>query len=383
MITYKFRIYPTKTQQEKLWKHANLLNWLYNYFLKQRLEAFEKGEPRIYRSQQQSELVQLKQDNPKLKEIHAQVLQQVPLRLDNAYTIFLKRVRLKQGKPHYRSCQNFFGITYPQSGYKIHKTIFYTKSYGSIKLLQHRQIQGKIKQSKIVCKNGSWFLCVTTDYVGLKSSSGSKIIGLDLGVTNLVATSDGEVIENKNHAKYFDKQINKLKSHRDKRCKKKSRRYKFLSKVINKLYGVKTRKINDFLHKVSKHLTQTYDTIIIEDLTLKQMSESEFKGLNRELRNSCLARFIDYLTYKAHLLIKVNPSNTSRLCNSCGRINKMPLSQRTMRCSCGNIDDRDVNAAKNILCLGRAYLLAMADSNGSSEEEHTLPTLQEVFHTVH
>jgi putative transposase len=362
-------MYPTKIQQAKLWKHANLLNRLYNYFLKQRLEAFEKNEPRIYRYQQQAELVQLKKDIPEIKEIHAQVLQQVPLRLDNAYTAFLKRIKLKQGKPCYRSCHNFFGITYPQSGYKITKTSLCTKAYGKIKLFQHRGVIGEIKQIKIICKNEKWFVCVTTDHRLPTSTSGSRMIGLDLGIANLVATSEGEIIPNRSHARYFNKQINKLRSHQDKKCKKNSRRHKFLSRSISKLYGAKVRKTNDFLHKVSRRLTLKYDTIVIEDLTLKKMSESNIRGLNRELRNSCLARFIYYLSYKAERLIKVNPMNTSKMCNRCGRIHDMPLSKRTLVCECGNVVDRDVNAAQNILCLGRAYLLNLIDSTAILTQE--------------
>jgi putative transposase len=120
---------------------------------------------------------------------------------------------------------------------------------------------------------------------------------------------------------------------------------------------VKNRKVNDFLHKVSYDLTQKYDTIIIEDLSVKRMSESNIKGLNREIRNSCLSRFVQFLGYKANRLIKVNPVNTSKMCNQCGKLHNMPLSKRTLECECGNIDDRDINAAKNILCLGRACLL--------------------------
>jgi putative transposase len=367
LITYKFRLYPTKLQQTTLWTHANALNKLYNYFLDQRIRAYEAGLPPVYRKHQQAELVQLKKDNPKLKEINAQVLQQVPLRLDKSYKVFFTKMKSGQGKPNFRSCQNFFGITYPQGGYKLEANYFVTKIYGKIRLRQHRCVVGQIKQVTLTTINNEWFLCITTDHI--KSSvSGQSMVGIDLGVTNLIATSDGQIIKNKNHAKYFDKQINKLKSKRDTKCKKYSRRYKFLSKVINRLYGVKKRKINDFLHKVSYGLTQKYDTIVIEDLNLKKMSESKITGLNREIRNVCLARFVEFLSYKANKLIKVNPAYTSKMCNSCGKMHDMPLSNRTMKCECGNVADRDINAAKNILCLGQAYLLNTGSTAVSLQE---------------
>jgi putative transposase len=122
------------------------------------------------------------------------------------------------------------------------------------------------------------------------------------------------------------------------------------------LYGVKERKVKDFLHKVSKNLSNKYDTIIVENLSLKKMSESNKVGINRELRNSNLATFISFLKYKSIFLLEVNPAYTSKICNVCGEIHDMPLNIRTLNCSCGNVLDRDVNAAKNIFCLGRAVL---------------------------
>ena len=85
MITYKFRLYPTKEQQTKLWRHSITLNSLYNYFLEQRVKAFESKLEPVYRKHQQAELVKLKKDDPNLKQVHSQVLQQVPLRLDRTY----------------------------------------------------------------------------------------------------------------------------------------------------------------------------------------------------------------------------------------------------------------------------------------------------------
>jgi len=355
VITYKFRAYPNRAQQSRLWEHSCTLNSLYNYFLDQRETGYKEGK-KIYRKHQQAELVQLKKDKPELKSIHSQVIQQVPLRLDKSYQMFFKHQAEGIGKPSFRSRRNFFSLTYPQSGYKLVGDYFITTPYGKIKILRHREIQGKIKQVTLTNQNNHWFLCVTTDWINPKEVY-NDLVGIDVGVTNLVATSQGEVIRNRTDAKYFDKQINELKSRRDSKCKKHSRRYCFLSRVIKRLYGVKKRKVNDYLHKVSRRLTQKYDTLVVEDLTVKKMSETDATGLNREIRNSCLSRFLGFLGYKANHLIKVNPYNTSKRCNKCGRLHKMPLSQRTLKCECGNVDDRDINAAKNILCLGQAYLV--------------------------
>ena len=355
MRAYKYRLYPNRTQQCKLWEDANAMNRLYNYFLAQRADAYEKDETSIGRKHQQAELTEIKKDS-NLKEIHSQVLQQVTLRLDNTFRAFFKNHEDGQGFPKFRSCKKFFGICYPQKGYSIKESCLHTKVYGNIKFNKHRDYNGNIKQIMITCDGKNrWFLCITTDFEE-KTENKGKQIGIDVGITNIVATSDKKIIKNKNHGKYFDKQINKLKSRRDKKCKKGSRKHGTLSKTIRKLYDVKKNKTNDFLHKVSIGLSRQYDTIFCEDLSLKKMSESNISGLNRELRGSCLGKFISYLQYKTNVLLKVNPYNTSKTCNKCGNIVKMPLNKRTYRCQCGYTEDRDVNAAKNILCLGQAIL---------------------------
>lgn len=355
MITFQYRLYPSKNQQAKLWKHANKLNCLYNYFLNQRIENY-KTNIKISRKEQQAELIPLKKIDPILQEIHSQVLQQVTLRLDRSYQAFFRRVKNKEtsGFPKFRSCKEFFGICYPQSGYKLKDNIFITKAYDNISFIQHRKLLGNIKQINISYNNNKFYLNITTDYIKITETKGE--IGIDIGLKHLVVATDGTKIKNKTDAKYFDKQIVKLQSKSDK-LKKGSRQNKFLKKVINRLYNAKVRKINDFQHKVSRRLGSTYNTIYAEDLSVKSMSEGKWTNLNKSIRNAKFAQFISFLKYKTNNLVLVNPKNTSKTCNSCGKIHtNLKLSDRTITCTCGITYDRDENAAKNIFCLGQAIL---------------------------
>lgn len=362
MITFQYRLYPTKEQQTKLWQHANKLNWLYNYFLNQRIESYKLGIEsyklgiKISKKEQQAELVSLKNSDSILNEIHSQVLQQITLRLDLSYQAFFRRVKAKEtsGFPKFRSCKNFFGICYPQSGFKIENGILSTKVYGKISFIQHRPIKGNIKQIRISNKNDSFYLNIITDHIEIKPISGS--IGIDIGLKHLVVATDGTKIKNRTDSKYFDKQIAKIQSRKDKLVKG-SNKYNFLKKVENRLYGAKVRKINDYQHKVSKRLSSTYDTIYAEDLSVKSMSEGKWTNLNKSIRNAKLAQFLLFLGYKTNHLVLVNPRNTSKTCNLCGKIHTdLKLSDRTITCSCGTVYDRDENAAKNVFCLGQAIL---------------------------
>lgn len=324
--------------------------------------AYKEDKTNISRYTLQALIPELKVNDAVLGDIHSQVIQHVPHRLNETFSAFFKR---GYGFPRFRSCKNFFGITYPQAGYSVQDKIFHTRVYGGIKLVKHRDFQGTVKIARITSKDNKWFLSITTDHEREKTGKGS--IGIDVGITNLVALSNGVIIKNKTHAKYFDKQINKLKSRRDK-CKKNSRKTRHLNRVVQRLYGVKGRKINDFQHKVSRNLSSKYDTIFIEDLNVKQMSEGIITGLNRELRNASISSFLDKLKYKTKLVIEVRPKNTSKTCNNCGRMHNMPLYKRTYICECGHKEDRDVNAAKNIYCLGQAILNKVCTVDNTIQE---------------
>lgn len=98
------------------------------------------------------------------------------------------------------------------------------------------------------------------------------------------------------------------------------------------------------------------------------MTEGNIRGLNREMRNSSIGDFINKLSYKSNRLIKVNPRNTSKTCNKCGKIQNMPLYKRTYSCECGYENDRDVNAAINIHCLGQAIILGLCSVDANLQE---------------
>lgn len=360
MITFQYRLYPNKEQQIKLWQHANKLNWLYNYFLNQQIEGYKLGV-KIGQKEQQAELVHLKVKDSLLVEVHSQVLQQVPLRLKKSYEAFFRRVKKKEtaGFPKFRSCKKFFGICYPQSGFKLEDDNFSTKAYGDIPFIRHRELVGHVKQVTISHKNNRFYLNIATDHIENNQATGS--IAIDIGLKNLVVAVDQHQnvvckIPNRTDSKYFDKQIARLQS-RAANLKKGSKQYQFLRKVIQRLYDAKVRKINDYQHKVSKRLGSTCDTIFAEDLSVKSMSESKWTNLNKSIRNAKLAQFLLFLMYKTNHLVLVNPKNTSKTCNACGCIHyNLKLSDRTITCECGEVYDRDENAANNIYCVGRAIL---------------------------
>ena len=181
MVTLKFRIYPTKPQQDKLWEHSLKCNWLYNYFLDKRIERYKLDKTTISRYTQQNELPILRKSDPILKEIHSQVLQQITLRLDTSYKNFFRRVKQggPPGFPKFRSCRNFFTLTYPQSGFKLNDT-FDTKAYGNIKCKFHREFDIKeVSQCSIINNGDKWYISILLD-MDIQKSDSDQIYLLEL-----------------------------------------------------------------------------------------------------------------------------------------------------------------------------------------------------------
>lgn len=359
MLTVKYRIYPARKQQDVLWEQSNLLTNLYNHFLEQKITAYKEKGINIKRFELQAQLPKIKEEKPEYKEIHSQVLQQVPKRLTETYNAFFKRGR---GFPKFRNSRFFFGLVFPQdTGCRIvDKKLIFGKE--KIKVVQHRPIPETIKtRTTARTTDNKWFLCLSYENPINPQINNGKVLGIDLGLKNIVYCSDGHSIKNKNHTKYFDREIAKIQSKQSK-CKKGSRQYKKHQKAINRLYGQKVRKTKDFLHKVSHTLVhKEFDTFGLEKLEPKRMTEqSNWHKLNKSMRNTQLALLTSYIQYKAEnegkKAVFVNPKHTSKKCSVCGRKNDMELWDREMNCKCGNRMDRDYNASLNIMNLARDSL---------------------------
>jgi putative transposase len=358
MRTLKYQIYPTKSQQAFLWNQSNLLNRLYNQFLEQKIKAYKENGINIKRFDLQKQLVKIKKQNSEYAKIHSQVLQQVPKRLHETFTAFFNR---GFGFPNFRSSRFFFGLVFPQDTGCRFKNKKLVVGEQKIKVLLHKPLPDKIKTKTITrSTDNKWFVCITYETENAQKESNGKILGVDLGLKNIVYCSDGHSILNKNHTKYFDRQIAKLQSKQTKH-KKGSKQFRQFARTINRLYGLKARKTTDFLHKVSHTLaSKDFDIIGLEKLEPKRMSEGNKTGLNKSIRNTQFGKLTAFLKYKAEALGKkivfVNPKNTSKKCCVCGKKHNMPLSNRQMVCDCGNNVDRDFNASINIMNLARDSL---------------------------
>src|SRR3989454_2944620 len=200
MLTYKFRIYPTSAQARIMEETLETCRRLYNSMLADRIE----NGTGFY--DQKKMLVELKHDDKHLKSIHSQVLQDVVLRLDKAYQRFFAGL---SRYPKFRRRGRYNSFTYPQSGFRLEGDRFRLSTIGKVRVTLHRRVTGAIRRATVIRDIDQWFvaLLVEQDRSMVKSSSGD--VGVDMGISNVVALSDGMLIDN---PRLLNKSIERIKS---------------------------------------------------------------------------------------------------------------------------------------------------------------------------
>ena len=354
--TYKYRLYPTKKQIDKLNWTLETCRILYNSCLVDRNRYYEQIGKGLSRIDQQKILVHDKKNITYLTNIHSQVLQNVLFRVDKAYKAFFRRLKDRNGKagyPRFKNYGRYDSITYTQSGFGIDDTGKLSLSkIGHIKLKLHRNISGVIKTCNIKREIDKWYVCFSVKYEPVKKPLPCKQIGIDMGIKSFAVLSDGKVIDN---AKYLIKSEDKLvKKQKQLSSKKKgSNNRKKAITVVAKLHKKVSNQRKDFQHKVSRKIIDNYGYIAVENLQIKNMVKNH--SLAKSINDAGWGQFLSFITYKAEeagcYVEKVNPRNTSKKCSVCGYIySDMDLSIRRWTCPvCNTAHDRDTNASINIL----------------------------------
>jgi putative transposase len=365
---YKYRIYPTKTQEKILITNLRLCCNLYNVSLQHRRDVYKSIQRSVSYKEQANELPLIKTEFPEYNNIHSQVLQDVLKRVEKSYKGFFSRIKSKSDKagfPRFKSKDRFDSFTFPQSGYKIcagNKRIKLSQ-IGDVKIKFHRQIPeaAVIKTCTIKREGSNHWYCVLSCDIPIKvieKKSVSSPIGIDLGLTDFVFLSDGTKIKNPKHLRKSEERLKEIQSEYSLSKTKSNKR------MLIGLHRKITNQRNDFLHKTSRQLVNTYDLIAYEDLKIKKMiisavndDDPRKQRLPKHIHDASWGKFIAMIKYKAEeagtYAIAVNPKNTSQKCSGCGTLIPKDLYERTHSCHiCGLSVHRDYNSALNILASG-------------------------------
>src|SRR5436190_1959508 len=319
-----------------------------------------------------------KKHDPELEQVYGKLLQEVYFRVQGSMSAFFRRVKNGEtpGFPRVRPRHNFFTLVYPAMYIQIEKGIIRLPTGGKGKKKQYADVYARLMEEaptgfKEVAisrdARGNYYASFPVEVEEAKQEEWheekASVVAFDVGMKTLaVGTNDqGRVyhIGGFKGTRWYNKQLDKIRSKRDK-CKKKSRRYIRLSKVYKRVSERKRNKRQDSLHKASHLIAHKLveRTVVVGDLSQKQMVTNEHKEhnkyLNRAVYNDwCLYTFIQMLKYKCQRYGKdlqiIDERNTTKMCSGCGHLQPMPLWKRTYCCTeCGLVMDRDENSSVNI-----------------------------------
>jgi putative transposase len=358
---FKYRFYPTVQQRDLLNRTFGCVRYVYNRALAERHRAWFQDQRRVGFAETCRMLTDWKRepDSVWLAEVSNVALQQGLQHLQRAYLNFWgKRAKYPtfKSKRKSRASATFttMGFSYRDGRIKLAKTD------EPLNIVWSRPLpDGAAPSSVTVSRDaaGRWHISILVEDQVENGPSTSRAVGVDAGITSLLALSTGEKITNPKHEQVDRDALATAQRRLSKKTEGSKNRAKARLKVARIHARIADRR-RDHLHKLTTRIIRENQTVVIEDLPVRNMVKNH--SLARAISDAAWRQFRTMLEYKAdwygRTVIAIDrfyPS--SKTCSACGRINpNMPLSVREWTCPCGAVHDRDVNAAINILAAGLA-----------------------------
>jgi putative transposase len=366
---YRYRVYPTEEQESLLRRTMGCARLVYNRALAARTEAWYERQERIDYVDTSAMLTSWKkqEDLQFLNEVSCVPLQQGLRHLQKAFANFWAG---HAKYPNFRKKHHGGSAEFTKSAFKWKDgQVFLAKCSQALPIRWSRQIPAGCSPSTVTVKldaRGQWFVSLLVDdHTVNPLVKTDKSIGLDVGITSLIATSDGDKIANPKHFKRLHKKLRRVQKAFSRKQKRSNNRQKARLKVA-RIHGRITDARKDFLHKLTTQLVRENQTIVVEDLAIKNLVKNH--KLAQSISDASWGELVRQLAYKCQWygreLVKIDrwfPS--SKRCGNCGYIvEKMSLNVREWKCpKCETSHDRDINASKNILAAGLAVRVCGAN----------------------
>ncbi len=375
---------PNNVQQTKMFQYAGAARFAYNWALAREKENYEKGGKFISDTELRKEFTRLRNSDEYawLLKISNNVTKQAIKDACIAYKNFFKGL---QKYPRFKSKKKSMPKFY-QDNIKIQFSDTHVKFEGFsaskkankqklnwVRLAEHGRIptDAKYMNPRISFDGLNWWISVCIEFPDCKESLNGDGIGIDLGIKDLAICSDTNKYRNINKSQSV-KKLEKRKRRLQRSVSRKYEQNKKKGKYCKTHNIVKNEKlllkVNHRLTNIRKnYLSQTTSEIVnrkprficIEDLNISGMMKN--RHLSKAVQNQGFFEFRKQLEYKCkdngiQLIVADRFYPSSKLCNCCGRIKKdLKLSDRTYRCECGNVIDRDFQASLNLRTYGEKF----------------------------
>jgi putative transposase len=357
--TYKYRLFPTDTQEQMLATQLSEACRLYNAALQERRDAYQRGGVSLNYYDQANQLKEIRQAGDSgLANFSAS--QDILRRVDKTFKTFFGRCKAgkKAGYPRYKSRRRFDSYTFPSygDGCRLAGTRLYLQGVGHLKVKLHRPVDGAIKTVTVKRECGKWYACFSVEVETTPLPETDTYTGLDVGLTAFATLSDGAEIDNPRYYKRAQAKL-RLAQRRVARRKRGGKNRRKAVLLLQKAHAHVKNQRADFQHKTARTLVNTYGVIAVEDLHIKGLASGI---LAKSVNDAGWSGFLTKLAYKAaeagRTLIPVDPRGTSQTC-LCGAEVRKTLAQRWHQCpDCGLSAARDHVSAQLILRLGLSLL---------------------------
>ena len=369
---YKFRLYPNDEQKTLIHKTFGCVRFVYNHFLR---DCMEKGYKKSY--DMCKELKELQEEYLFLKEVDSCSLRCSIFNLENSYkNYFAKRsnyprFKSKNSRQSYRtSCikSTYKGKNYSNIEIDLKNKEIKLPKLGNVKIRGYRNldyIDGRIINATVEKEStNKYYVSVLVEENDIERPKvvPKSIVGLDLGIKDLVVTSNGEKFDNQKEILKKEKRLKRLQRKLSRQVKGSNNYYKTKEKIARVYSKIKNSRKHNLINIVNK-IVRENDIIVSEHLNVKEMSSNH--RLSKLILDASFSKICELLKWKSKLEGKhyyqvdmYYPS--SKTCNRCGERCEITndLNVRSWECDvCGNLNDRDLNASINIMFEGlRLYM---------------------------
>lgn len=374
---YKYRLDPNEAQVILINKTFGCTRKIHNLLLNEKESVYElyKDYPELLHSHSYLTPANYKTMYPYLKEVDSQALTSAWLNMKNAFSNFFnhshnypKYKSKKSSKHSYTTHTTNNNIRIEEHGIKLPKL-------GIVKFDKHRDLpDNAVIKAATISKNASskYYVSLRIEYeeeVLNIDKDFQKVIGLDFSLNGFYVDTSGKKA---NYPMYYMNSLEKLAKEQRRLSNKLrgSKNYYKQKLKVAKIHEKISNQRNDFLHQESRRLVNCNDVISVETLDLTEMMKNKY--FSKKISDISYNRFVNFLTYKCEdagkILHKVDKYYaSSKICSMCKETKKtLPLSQRVYSCECGNVMDRDHNAAINIATQGMISFLTKTIEAGTA-----------------
>jgi putative transposase len=379
--SFRFLLSPTVRQRAGLDQLLGLQCELYNAALEERRGAWHWGHRSVSYFDQCRTLTSLRAVRPEVLSGGVTVCRGTLRRLDWAFAAFYRRCRAgtRPGYPRFRSRRRWDSLQWEdRSGWRLDAPSrrLHLLGVGALRVRLHRPIRGTAKAITVRREGRRWWVTIRcVDVPAEALSKTGRRVGIDLGVTVLVATSDGDLITNDRHAQRAAGRLARAQQALATKQRGSKHRRCAVERVAAAHRHIRSRRA-DTLHRLSRRLVNDHDLIVHEKLNVSNLVRrpqprpdgaggyepnggAAKTGLNRCIHDAGWGQLLAMIAYKAEsagrTVIAVDPRNTSRTCAHCGHLSAGNRRGAVFKClACGHAAHADTNAAINILRAGRA-----------------------------